>query len=85
MRQWSHDYPELDGIWFENSNYLALLSVSNENDLHKLITKASAMDVKVSCFREPDLNNEVTAIVLEPCKVSKKLCANLPLALSEIE
>lgn len=67
--------------WFEESNYLALLSVPTEQDLIKMYKKAAGFGIKCSIFREPDIDNQITAIVLEPGKLSKKICANLPLAL----
>jgi len=45
--------------------------------------KASDRGIKISIFREPDLNNEITAIALDPSEASTKLVSNLPLALKE--
>lgn len=81
LRQFNFDHPEIDKNWFENSNYLGLLSVANEAELHKLIQKAMAKDIHFSIFKEPDIGNKVTAIVLEPGPLTKKLCSNLKLAL----
>jgi hypothetical protein len=36
-------------------------------------------------FREPDINNEITAIAVEPSEKSRKLCSNLPLALKGLK
>jgi hypothetical protein len=82
LREFIKDHPETDYEWYMNSNYLGWLSVKNEHDLINLMHRASDKGVKVSAFREPDIGNEVTAIALEPSPISKKLCANLPLALS---
>jgi len=67
--------------WHKNSNYIAVLQAANENDLINIIRKASNKDIKFSTFQEPDLNNEYTAIVLDCCNESKKICSNLKLAL----
>lgn len=82
MRQFSHQYPDIDRCWFDNSNYIALLSVSNEEEMHKLIEKAITKDIRLSIFREPDLDNRITAIALEPSDKSRRLCSCLKLALS---
>ena len=68
--------------WFERSNYLAVLSVQNEQELLNLIDKATKKDVRYSIFFEPDLKYAVTAIALAPGVNSKKLCNKLKLALS---
>jgi hypothetical protein len=81
LRQFTAEHPEIDKQWFEKSNYLGLLSVSNEDELNRLIEKAHGRGIKFSIFREPDVNDQITAIALEPGVKSKKLCANLKLAL----
>jgi peptidyl-tRNA hydrolase len=79
--QFQHDYPEHATTWYKQSNYLGFLSVSNEDELGKLISKATNLGIKFSVFREPDINDQVTAIALEPGVLSRKLCSNLKLAL----
>jgi len=81
MREFVSSHPDIDQDWYNNSNYLALLSVENENEIHWFIDRANAQGIKYATFKEPDLDNQVTAMVLEPGKHSKKLCAKLPLAL----
>lgn len=63
------------------SNYVGLLSVANEEELVKLLNKANAKGIKTSFFREPDIDDQITAIVLEPNDLSRRLVSNLPLAL----
>lgn len=82
LRQFTAEHPERDREWFENSNYLGLLSVANEECLHELVTQAELKGIKYSIFREPDIDNQITAVALEPGNKSKKLCARLKLALS---
>lgn len=81
LRQFTAEHPEVDLEWFQSSNYLGLLSVCNEEELHKLVEKATDLGIKHSIFREPDIGNEITAIALEPSQQSKKLCSGLKLAL----
>lgn len=65
--------------WMEVSNYVVVLYAKNENHLTKLLNKALERELLVGWFREPDLDDQLTAIVLEPCKESKRLCSSLPL------
>ena len=82
MREFSQQYPEIDQQWYSNSNYIALLSVENETALRWFIDRADMEGIKHAIFREPDIDNEITAIAMEPGKASKKICSSLPLALS---
>jgi hypothetical protein len=79
--QFKFDHPQLSQEWFEQSNYLGLLSVADEQELNKLIEQATTHSIHFSIFREPDIENQITAIALEPGQKSKKLCSKLPLAL----
>lgn len=79
--QFAREYPQLTISWMDISNYIAILQVENEAKLHELIEKASSRAVVLSIFKEPDMNNEITAIALEPGEKSKKLCSNFKLAL----
>ena len=81
--QFQHEYPEISKKWHSNSNYLALLSTKDEQSLINLISKCQSKDLKVSVFTEPDIDNQVTAITIEPSVETQKLCSNLPLALKE--
>lgn len=64
------------------SNYICCLSAKNEQHIYSIMDNCINNNIKFSIFREPDLNNEITAIALEPGQLSKKLCSNLRLALS---
>lgn len=79
------EHPEIAREWYEKSNYLGFLSVANEEELKLFIAQAIIQDIRISIFREPDVDNEITAIALEPSTKSKKLCSRLPLALKEIK
>lgn len=81
LRQFTAEHPEIDRIWFEQSNYLGLLSVKDEEELTRLIKQAAEHGIHHSIFREPDIDNQITAIALSPGPKSKKLCSRLPLAL----
>lgn len=80
----SQEYPEETKTWMIESNYIAILNCLNEFELVFLIEKAKEMNIKVSVFREPDIENQITAIALEPGVRTKELCKNLKLALRDI-
>jgi len=40
---------------------------------------AITKNIEVSVFREPDINNEITAIALEPCDGSTRITSDLKL------
>jgi len=82
LREFVQDHPEIDQEWYSKSNYLGLLSVKSENDLILLLEKAMSRGIRASAFREPDIGDRITAIVLEPSPQSRRLCSSLPLALS---
>lgn len=83
MAQFSFDHPEIYRDWFVNSKYIINLSCKDEADLLSLMQKLDDRSVKYSCFREPDIDDQVTSITIEPGMVGTKLCSSLPLALKE--
>jgi peptidyl-tRNA hydrolase len=83
--QFVFEHPEYAEHWYKQSNYLGLLSVADEQELTKLIEQAAANDIHFSIFREPDIEDQITAIALSPGPKSKKLCSKLQLALRNIK
>jgi len=79
--QWEH--PKTARDWYEKSNTLALLALPNEAALGVMVEKAERLGIPLACFREPDRNNELTAIALGPR--GKNLTRDLPLALQQCE
>lgn len=71
------------GYWLCNSNFLVVVSVPDESALQSLGYDAVRKGLAMTVVREPDLNNEVTAIALGPGLIAQKLCAQFPLALKE--
>lgn len=69
--------------WHKLSNYLVTLSVPDEQSLLKLAEQFSTKGEKFIMFREPNIDNQATAICLEQNEVVRKLCSNFPLALKE--
>lgn len=81
MRQWSEEEPEADRQWFAKSNTLVLLEAANESALSTLVGRARAAQVPCAEFREPDLEEALTAVAIGP--TGSGLVAQLPLALRE--
>lgn len=80
--QFSVEHTEIFKEWHKDP-YLAVLSTQDENSLINLIDKAKDKGIKVSVFREPDIDNSITAIALEPSDLTRRLTSSLPLALKE--
>jgi hypothetical protein len=80
-----HEYPEITRDWFENSSYLILVEVPDEDSLDEFRDEVcgltSGIPVRYVSVYEPDMNEELTAIALEPTEQARKLCSNLPLIL----
>jgi hypothetical protein len=60
------------------------LSVKDEAELIKILQKAQQSGITHSEFREPDIDNQLTAIALAPCEESRKISSSIPLALREL-
>lgn len=69
--------------WYTESNSIVFLCTENENTLLEFVNKIKSKNIKYSEFREPDLNNQLTAICIEPSSKTKKLCYHFKLALKE--
>ena len=79
-----HQHPEIAKQWNKESNYLIILSVENEERLFLCLEKFKYYGLKTTEFREPDIENQLTAIAIEPGELTRKLTKKLPLALKEI-
>jgi hypothetical protein len=69
--------------WHYNSNTVCILAAKDEEHLKILYQKAIELDIASSIFKEPDLNNSITAIAMLGNN-SKKILSNLPLALKQL-
>jgi len=78
------DYREEFERWHETSQYMVSLGAKDENHLKELINKADEKGVKVSIFIEPDLDNQITSITLEPCEAARKMTSSLPKIMKEL-
>jgi peptidyl-tRNA hydrolase len=77
------DFPQITRDWLVRSNYLVVVQVPDEDALLELITRVSAAGLLRSAVREPDLDNEATAVAIQPGLGAQRLCARLPLAQRE--
>jgi peptidyl-tRNA hydrolase len=77
LRQFTHEQPEADKAWFEESNVLALLAVDTERKLRGLLDVAQFMGVPCAAFHEPDMGGCLTAVALGPCTESRRLTRRL--------
>jgi hypothetical protein len=59
-------------LWHQ-SNYLIQLTVADEEELLNLKVKLSDVSVKHTAFREPDMDNQLTAICIAPGKLTKEI------------
>jgi peptidyl-tRNA hydrolase len=80
----SHDHPELVAPWIIRSNFLVIVAVPDEDALLDLIKEASVRGIVRTAVREPDIDDEATAVALAPGDAARKLCAALPLALKQV-
>ena len=71
--------------WHSSSNYLACLSVKDEESLQALVSKLLSENIKHIAFRESDLGNQITAIAIEPSTMTRKICSSFQLALRDCE
>lgn len=79
-----YQHPVEASEWQTKSNYLAFLTVADEEQLIKLISKAILTGIKHTVFREPDIDNQITAVAFEPSEASRKLTSSCPLLGKEL-
>jgi len=81
LREFAALHPEEDIQWYRESNTLAFLAVPNEASLELLLGRAQGR-APVAPFREPDRQDELTALAIGP--QGKSLCRGLPTALRDV-
>jgi hypothetical protein len=85
LRQFVEEHPAIDENWFKTSNYIAVLAAPDEAALIRLRDRALSREIACSEFREPDMDDSVTCVVLEPGDDARRLCSNIPLALRDCQ
>ena len=81
IAQFAHSHTSTFTKWITGYSNLISLSVDNEVELMAVYDSIEAERV---LFKEPDLNNEVTAICIFGTTKIRKLLSSLPLALKEV-
>lgn len=75
--------PEVSKFWHDTSNYLIILSVPTEFELQRTAQTLKAADLTFSPFHEPDIDNQLTAIAIEPSDRARSFCSRFKLALKD--
>lgn len=78
-------HPTIFSEWLEKSNYLAILSIKNEESLDLLRSILERQGLRITPFYEDDLDDALTAIAIEPHPEAQRLTSSLPLALRDME
>ncbi len=78
--EFTRDHPTEVADWLLTSNYLVIVSVPDEDALYSLIERAGYRGITRTAVREPDIDDQITAVALGPGDAARRLCANLPLA-----
>ena len=66
--------------WSSQSNNLVVLAAADETALAHLAGRLIAAGCAVELFREPDLDDELTAVAVLGTDTARRALANLPLA-----
>lgn len=79
--EFAQKFPDINKAWYEQSNFICVLQVDDEESLLSLLDEAWYSRIKCAVFTEADMNSEHTAAAFEPGDASKELCKSLQLAL----
>lgn len=82
--QFSVEWPATALSWHVDSNYLVCVAVQDEQSLARLAERAAEEGIACTSVREPDMNDELTAVALGPGDVARRLCSQHPLALKQV-
>lgn len=78
-RLFAAEHAQIEHEWYTGSNTIVILGAKDDAHLLSLAEKADYWDVAWSMFREPDLQNQATCLVLAPSPVTHKICQGLSL------
>ena len=77
--EYADQHPRLYAQWRLESNTVAALVAQDEAHLVRLTEMAGAFDIPHAIFREIDMGDSQTVLVLAPHPATRKLTAGLPL------
>ena len=83
--EFSKKFNNLYNDWHNNSNYLIVLEINDEERLQRLFYKLQDNGANVVAFYEPDIDNQLTSICYYGTPEMRKLTQNLDLALEEVK
>jgi len=72
-------HPQIYAQWRRESNTVAILGAADEAHLVRLTKMADAFDIPHAIFREIDMGDAQTVLVLAPHPATRKVTAGLPL------
>lgn len=78
LRAFVEDHPDIDQRWYQESNTIVILEAPDEQAVIELWEKMRRSGIECSMFREPDLDDVMTAIAIAPR--GHRHLRNLPLA-----
>lgn len=81
IADFAYEHPDVFRQWKKESNSIITLSIPDEASLKALYDKLLGMTPYVTAFREPDVNDQLTAICVYGTPEIRKVLSNLPLAL----
>jgi peptidyl-tRNA hydrolase len=76
--KFAHEWRTIETAWYHGSNNIVILEVEDQAELLVMIERLRNGGISLSVFEEPDLNNEITAIAVEP--KAKRLLRRVRLA-----
>lgn len=76
------EHPTLVKQWSPDP-WLVVLAAEDEAELVEYINRATRRGLIISVYREPDLDDAITGIAIQPHPETKRMCSSLPLALKE--
>lgn len=82
--EYSLQYPEITSRWFRDSNFIVVLSVATLADLEVLSVRLDSEAESLVRVYEPDVDDELTCLVMGPQPDLARTLSHIPLALKGV-